>query len=202
MNKHKVFISYHHDNDQNYKEFLVGLNEQYDLFVDYSVRDGEIDDNKTAEQIRVQIRDEFIKDATVLILLCGKETRKRKHVDWEIHAAMFDTEKNPKMGMVVINLPSIYSNSSVRAVTKQEKHLISPYSSWTSLTTRIEYETSYPYMPARIIDSFMSGADISVVNWDTISSNPLVLKELVDIAFNRREEMSYDHSTPLRKNNS
>jgi len=43
-NKHKVFISYHHNNDQGYKEALLDLNEFYDLFIDASVDTGDIDD--------------------------------------------------------------------------------------------------------------------------------------------------------------
>jgi hypothetical protein len=30
-----------------------------------------------------------------------------KFIDWEVHASMYDSEKNPKMGIVCINLPEI-----------------------------------------------------------------------------------------------
>ncbi len=32
--RHKVFISYHHDNDQGFKEKLLELNKKYRIFID------------------------------------------------------------------------------------------------------------------------------------------------------------------------
>lgn len=207
--RHKVFISYYHKDDQFYKNFLINMQE-YDyskssivsIFDDYSVHEDEIDDTGlSAERIRCIIRDEYIKDATVLILLCGQNTRKRKHIDWEIHAAMFDTQLNPKMGILVINLPTI--SQSIRAGKDEEKPLIAPFGThWTSLSTRKEYEEHYPYMPSRIIDNFEKGVPITVVNWKTIQNDPQKLKQLIDNAFNRRKTNEYDYSAPLRRNNS
>ncbi len=207
IDRHKVFISYYHADDQRYKEKLSGFTyynqykRQYEcIFEDCSVRDGDIDDNLSAEQIRRIIRDEFIKDATVFILLCGENTKHRKHVDWEIHAAMFDTEKNPKMGIIVINLPTI--NQNIRVSEESEKPLISDDKNWFSLKTRDEFEKGYPYMPSRIIDNFVKGASITVVPWNVIENSPEKLMILIDNAFCRRKEVEYDHSTPLRRNNS
>lgn len=200
MNKHKVFISYHHASDELYRDHLLRLSHHYDLFDDYSVRIGEIDDNLPAESIRVKIRDSYIKNATVLILLCGLETKNRKHVDWEIHAAMFNTENNPQLGIVVINLPGV--KNRVRAFTDEEKRLVSPNSTWTSLNSREQYESAYQHMPVRIIDNFVKDVPISVVDWETVQSHPSMLKELVDIAFKRRKQIKYDHSRIIRRNNS
>lgn len=200
-NKHKVFISYHHSNDQEYKDYLVDvLNPYYDLFENYSVNEDEIDDtNKSDETIRQIIRDDYIADATVLILLCGTETKFRKFIDWELHAAMYDTDSNSKMGIVVINLPTI--SQTRRAPTEIEKPLVAPGErNWTHLKTRNEYEANYPYMPSRIIDCFeKKDSEIAVVDWNVVRSNPLILKELVDIAFKRRKNVQYDTSSPLRK---
>jgi len=41
--KHKVFISYHHANDQTYKEALIQSNLYNDIFIDASVDTGDID---------------------------------------------------------------------------------------------------------------------------------------------------------------
>ena len=208
ISRHKVFISYYHNDDQNHKNELI--KQKYynpekkkfeSIFEDYSVNDGDIDDsNMSAESIRRLIRDKYIKEAKVLILLCGQNTRKRKHVDWEIHAAMYDSEINPKMGIVVINLPTI--NQSSRVADEQEKVLVYPNSTWYSYTTREEYERNYPYMPSRIIDNFVRDVPIAVINWSRIKDNPEILMKLIDNAFSRRKYLQYDHSAPLRKNNS
>lgn len=206
--RHKVFISYYHRDDQYYKDKLISFNElnpntwqTQSIFEDYSVHENEIDDTGlTSEQIRCIIRDEYIKDATVLILLCGQNTRKRKHIDWEIHAAMYDSEKNPQMGILVINLPTI--NQSVRASTNEEKPLLSDNGHWFSLKTRQEFEQYYPYMPSRIIDNFIKDVPITVVEWNRVQGDPQILKQLIDNAYSRRFEVTYDHSAPLRRQNS
>ncbi|MBW6201471.1 TIR domain-containing protein, partial [Pseudomonas aeruginosa] len=43
MGKHKVFISYHHANDQYYKNALEKMNEEHEIFVNRSVSLGDID---------------------------------------------------------------------------------------------------------------------------------------------------------------
>lgn len=208
VDRHKVFISYYHKDDQYYKNELIKKQifdtKKYQfksIFEDYSVGDGDIDDTgMTSEQIRRKIRDEYIKDATVLILLCGENTKYRKHIDWEIHAAMYDSEVNRQMGIIVINLPNI--SQGRRASSEEEKNIISPYGIWVSLNNRSEYENLYPYMPSRIIDNFVKDIPIAVVDWDVVNNNPEKLMKLIDIAYKRRFNFKYDHSTPLRRNNS
>ena len=65
---HKVFISYHHLNDQWYKDELVRIGEQNAIFIDASVDTGDIQDHLTDEVIRQKIRDEYLRDSTVTIL--------------------------------------------------------------------------------------------------------------------------------------
>lgn len=210
IQRHKVFISYCHIDEQSFKDHLIQMKEfdhsrcQFiSVFDDYSVHENEIDDSNgqlSAERIRCIIRDEYIKDASVLILLCGQNTRKRKHIDWEIHAAMYDTQKNPKMGILVINMPTILQG--LRVGDKSEKSIVSPYGNWRTISTRQEIEEIYPYLPSRIIDNLVQGVPITIVDWNTISNNTENLKRLIDNAFNRRGSNNYDHSTPLRRNNS
>ena len=79
MNKHKVFISYHHANDQAYKNYLESLNDYYDIFINKSVAIDDIDDDLPPNTIREIIRDDYLRDTSVLILLVGTETKNRKH---------------------------------------------------------------------------------------------------------------------------
>lgn len=103
---HKVFISYHHENDQWYKDYLVELGRQHSIFIDKSVDTGNISDDLSDQRIREKIRDEYLQDSTVTIVLVGKETNRRKHVDWEIYSSMYDGAVNKKSGIVVLNLPN------------------------------------------------------------------------------------------------
>lgn len=102
--RHKVFISYHHDLDQTYKERFT---KQFaGVLVDWSVRLGDIPDGLATETIRQKVRDEWLRDSTVTVVLVGRETWQRKHVDWEIGSSLRDTALNARSGLLGILLPS------------------------------------------------------------------------------------------------
>ena len=103
--RHKVFVSYYHYDDQWYKNLFVGM--MGNDIVDRSVEDGDIDDERLGtETIRQRIRDDFIRDATVTVVLVGPCTWQRKHVDWEIGSSLRDTKLNSRCGLLGILLPS------------------------------------------------------------------------------------------------
>ena len=102
--RHRVFISFHHA-DQFYKDWFVRM--MGDDIVDESVEDGDIDDDRlTTERIRQIVRDDFIRDATVTIVLVGPCTWQRKHVDWEIGSSLRATQRNSRCGLLGILLPN------------------------------------------------------------------------------------------------
>ena len=103
--RHKVFISYYHEDDQEYKDRLVqALNSK---FVDKSVSLGDIhDEGLPLDEIRRRIRDDHIADATVTIVLIGPCTWQRKHVDWEISASLIDRSNNQRCGVLGLLLPT------------------------------------------------------------------------------------------------
>ena len=104
MTRHNVFISYHHENDQGYKDQFVDMYGH--LFIDHSVYPGEYDDDLSEEYIKRLIREEKITDSTVIIVLVGEETYNRKHVDWEISAAL-SKKAGGYSGLLGIILPPI-----------------------------------------------------------------------------------------------
>lgn len=71
---HKVFITYHHANDSWAKEEHLRINEQRALFIDLSVHAGDISPVLPDETIRRPIRDQYLRDSTVTILLVGTVT--------------------------------------------------------------------------------------------------------------------------------
>ena len=101
--RHKVFISFH-EKDRRRKVAFVRM--MGSRMVDRSVDTGDIDDNnlKTVT-VRQKIRDEYIRDATVTIVLIGPRTWQRKHVDWEIGSSIRRTKKNSRCGLLGIWLP-------------------------------------------------------------------------------------------------
>ena len=196
---HKVFISYHHSNDQWYKNELVNCGEG--IFVDRSVDTGDIPDTWSDEQIRRDIRDSYLRDSTVTIVLVGTETKQRKHVDWEIYSSMYDGTVNKRSGIVVINLPGISDNYHAPYGNREKKLLYPETTSWMHVETRAEYRRRYPYMPDRIIDNLLKGGvTISVAPWNKINGTTLNL--LVESAFSNRSNCEYDLSRSMRRVNS
>lgn len=196
---HKVFISYHHENDQWYKDKLVEIGRS--IFVDRSVDTGDISNELGAQRIREKIRDGYLRDSTVTIVLVGTETNRRKHVDWEIYSSMHDGVVNKKSGILAINLPETKSRLVTASHGNEEKKLYPDISSWIPINDRAEYEHRYPYMPARIIDNLLaSKAMISVVPWNRI--NYQSLKFLIDVAFRDRSNCEYDLRRQMRDRNS
>ena len=108
--RHKVFISFHNC-DLKWKEMFV--EEMVDRTIDESVDTCDIvDSNKKVADVRRIIRDEYIRHATVTVVLIGRKTWQRKHVDWEIGASLRATKRNARTGLVGIVLPCHPSHSS------------------------------------------------------------------------------------------
>jgi len=202
---HKVFISHHHSNDQAYKDALLAMNGEgiKRIFIDGSVDTGDIDENLTDEQIRVKIRDEYLRDTTVTIVLVGIETKGRKHVDWEIHSSMFDGAVNKKSGILVVVLPSADNNFFTAAHGDREKVMLYPeIHSWGNIDSRAEYERRYPYLSGRLIDNLLeSKVKMSVVQWDKIFNEHVKLGFLIEESHNSRTGNDYDMSNGLMGRN-
>lgn len=164
MNVHKVFVSYHHENDQKYRDRFEEILRGSEISIVRSVQIGDIDPNLKTDTIRQKIRDEYLRDTTVTIVLIGKETWKRKHVDWEIGSTLRDTQLNPRGGLVGILLPTYpllangnYSNNTI---------------------------------PPRLYDNRKIGyADIYL--W---TENPSAIQKMIHVAFERRNKIIPDNS--------
>lgn len=201
--KHKVFISYHHENDQCYKEYLVAMAAQYELFIDHSVDMGDVSDDLDDQRIREIIRDDYLQDSTVTIVLVGTETAKRKHVDWEIYSSMYDGKKNKKSGVLVITLPTIttpYSPIQVQHGPKEKA--LYPGTAWQKPRWD-QYRQAYPSMPHRILDNLVAPeALVSVTGWSDIDRNPDRLRTLIELAFRDRTKCKYDLSGSMKRRNT
>ena len=201
---HRVFISYHHSNDQFYKNHLVWMSEYHRIFIDQSVDTGDIADNLSDQAIREKIRDDYLRDSTVTIVLVGKETKTRKHVDWEIYSSMIDGKVNKKSGILVVNLPVIEPYNSIYVSHSGEKETVYPdIHILETITNRSEFERRYPYVPDRIIDNLLTPeAKVSVTSWSRFKDNPKNLQFLIEATFRDRAICDYDLRRPMRRKNS
>lgn len=98
--KRKVFVSYHHANDQPYyNAFSNHFSKTFDIIQDNSL-DRNIDSVNT-EYVMRRIREEYLTGTSCTILLCGAETQNRKYVDWEISATL-----DKKHALIGVKLPT------------------------------------------------------------------------------------------------
>ena len=117
--RHRVFISFHHE-DQSYKDEFVRM--MGDKMIDESVDIGDIPQDIAVETISQNIRNNFIRDASVTVVLIGPRTWQRKHVDWEIGSSLRDSGHNPRCGLLGILLP----NHPNFGDETYDRHLIPP----------------------------------------------------------------------------
>jgi len=170
--RHKVFLSYHHASDQAYKDQFASY--FADAFDDYSVRNGDIDDNLPTERLRQIIRDQHIRDATVTVVLIGAGTWRRKHVDWEIDSSLRHTRLNSRTGLLGIllanySLPPRWDGFRWR--------------NWPTLHTEPALATYCPNnIPPRLWDNVANGF-ATIRPWPSSLSQ---LREWIDEAYQRR----------------
>lgn len=101
---HKVFVSYHHANDQSKANHLRTTYGYDKTLIDRSLADAY--DNKTDDEILALIRTNHLKDSTVTIVLVGSETSNRKWADWEIFASLRPYGDRTRNGLLAIYLPT------------------------------------------------------------------------------------------------
>ena len=172
-NIHRVFISYHHTKpDQQYRnEFERLFNDAHGVLISESVQIGDIDPNTSTERTRQIIRDEYLRDSTVTVVLIGQQTWQRKHVDWEISSSIRDTEYNPRSGLLGIFLPTY------------------PLS--------IDNKYNPNTIPPRLYDNVKCGF-AKVYKW---SNDPNSVQSWIQEAFDRRKTVNPDNSFPSFVNN-
>lgn len=102
--KHKVFISFYHYDDQKYKDYI----DKYlsHNIINKSVALGKYSSDNSDEYIKRLIREEKISDSSVVVVLVGPNTKNRKHVDWEIYAGL-RSSVNGNSALIGIFLPTM-----------------------------------------------------------------------------------------------
>ena len=163
--RHKVFVSYHHANDQAYRDDFERLFTQtHNVMISKSVQIGDIDQNLKTETVRQKIRDEYLRDSTVTVVLIGSQTWQRKHVDWEIGSSIRHTQYNPRSGLLGIILPTYPRDDKTK------------YNRFT--------------IPPRLYDNIQCGF-AKIYNWNT---NPNEVQKWIHEAFEQRNKINPDNS--------
>ncbi len=173
--RHNIYICYHHcDEDKFYEQELQRLlvesnaekliNSRGDNF-------GNIQPNLRFNRIRQLIQERFLRHTSVTVVLIGRNTWQRKHVDWEINASIHNNPQQSRSGLIGILLP-----------------------------TRDDFGTGDvdPFtLPPRLYDN-MKCSYATLHEW---SDDPLEVQEWIHRAFINRYKLQPDNSRPHYERN-
>lgn len=107
--RHKCFISYHHDDQAEVDRFIRAFDIDRDVFISRGLggeMDGDIINSSDTDYVMRRIRELYLRDSTVTIVLMGKCTWARRYVDWEIQSSIRSGETVTPNGLLGIMLPS------------------------------------------------------------------------------------------------
>jgi hypothetical protein len=90
--RHKVFLSYHHADQEMVDDFIRKFDRERRLLITRVVggdmaTDVGINSNNT-EYVMSRIRERYLSDSTVTIVMVGEQTWSSKYVDWEIASSL------------------------------------------------------------------------------------------------------------------
>ena len=90
--RHKAFISYYHADQEAVDKFIETFDHDRDVLIARAVGSdqtiNELIDSEDADYVMRRIREKYLSDSTVTIVLVGKDTWTRKFVDWELAASL------------------------------------------------------------------------------------------------------------------
>ena len=98
--RHKTFISYHRDDQEEVDKFIETFDHDRDVFIARAVGSDqtmdELIESDDDDYVMRRIREKYIGDSTVTLPFIGKNTWTRKFVDWELAASL---HQGPKAGL-------------------------------------------------------------------------------------------------------
>ncbi|WP_040288174.1 TIR domain-containing protein [Alicyclobacillus hesperidum] len=183
---HKTFISYYHEDEQDLKDKIVEKFSGED-FIDKSVHDGDIDPDNTEETIMRTIREDFLSDSTVTLVIVGENTAKRPFVNSELQASLWGDNPN---GLLAVVRDSVYDK------IYKSGSCTSPDCN-CGTTLRIPTDKYRQYLPELVYKNRQGPSPhftddevyCSLIKYSSFIKNP---EKYIDEAFNKRESGNFD----------
>lgn len=106
--RRKCFISYHHADQDEVIDFVDTFDHAGDVFIRRLLGESPDDliDSTNADYVMSQIRQRYLKDSTVTIVMLGRCTWARRYVDWEIQSSLRQGQSTIPNGLLGIKLSS------------------------------------------------------------------------------------------------
>lgn len=107
--KRRCFLSYHKADQDAVDNFIETFDYYHKVFTYRAIRemDSNIINSSDHDYVMRRIRELYLSDSTVTIVLVGECTWARKYVDWEIASTLRNDANNRRSGLFAILLPSV-----------------------------------------------------------------------------------------------
>ncbi|EFE68180.1 conserved hypothetical protein [Streptomyces viridosporus ATCC 14672] len=169
--RRKCFISYHHDDEAEVKDFVRAFDHTRDTFIARGIgagMPGDVLNSVNRDYIMRRVRETYLRDSTVTIVMVGRCTWARRYVDWEIASTLRNDTRNARSGLLGIVLPSA---------------------------------AQAPRAPARLSDNLGTGGRQGYANWYHYPRSASTLSEMIEEAYSARNSLVPDNSRLLFSNN-
>ncbi len=108
--RHRCFISYHHDLDEDaVDDFVRTFDHERDAFIARGLgqeMSQDIIDSDDTDYVMRRVRELYLEDSTVTLVLMGKCSWARRYVDWELQSSLRSGATVTPNGLLGIILPS------------------------------------------------------------------------------------------------
>jgi hypothetical protein len=156
--RRKVFISYHRADSDEVNRFLEGFSRAFGAFLARGIgagMPGDIINSTNTDYVMTRIRQLYLGDSTVTLVMIGKCTWSRKFVDWELQSSLRSGLTVRPNGLLGVKLQSF---SSGQYPDRLNTNLLSPAESRMAAkdcyARVIEWPTSPENLRLSIEDAF------------------------------------------------
>lgn len=159
--RHRCFVSYHHDDEVEVREFIDTFDHTQDIFISRGIgasMPGDVIDSENSDYIMRRVRELYLNDSTVSIVMVGQCTWARKFVDWEIASSLRNTATSRRNGLMAVTLPSVANFASRE-------------------------------LPSRVADNV--NGDAGYARWWKYPSSAEALANYIEIAFAARNRLNH-----------
>ena len=109
--KHRCFVSYHKVNSTAVKNFVEEFSDVFTAKTVGVTNEDDFIDSDDRDYVMRRIREKYLSNTTVTIVLIGECTKARKYVDWEIASTLRNDPVNGRSGLLGINMKSVGSRA-------------------------------------------------------------------------------------------
>lgn len=158
--KRRCFISYHHADEVAVRNFVQVFSLAGEILSHRALgleMEPDIVNSYDTDYVMRRIRERYMADTSVTLVMLGQNTWKRRYVDWEIAASLRNAPGAPANGLLGIHLPGF----------SRDLH---------------QYPSRFE---ANLIPAGSSKADC-YARWIDFPASDLVLAQAIEAAFQRR----------------